>query len=73
MKTSLAIPVTKTTHSKLAETDFSNLVFGKVISGTQTIDRIRKIPTMVAPAPKFGRMADVPTTAVVIESATVLK
>jgi len=32
MKTSLAIPVTKTTHSKLAETDFSNLVFGKVIS-----------------------------------------
>jgi peptidyl-prolyl cis-trans isomerase A (cyclophilin A) len=48
-------------------------VFGKVISGTQTIDRIRKIPTMVAPAPKFGRMADVPTTAVVIESATVLK
>lgn len=48
-------------------------VFGKVISGTQTIDRIRKTPTMVAPAPKFGRMADVPTTPVVIESATVLK
>jgi peptidyl-prolyl cis-trans isomerase A (cyclophilin A) len=48
-------------------------VFGKVISGTQTIDRIRKIPTMVSPAPKFGRMADVPTTPVVIESATVLK
>jgi peptidyl-prolyl cis-trans isomerase A (cyclophilin A) len=48
-------------------------VFGKVISGTQTIDRIRKIPTMVSPAPKFGRMADVPTTTVVIESATVLK
>ena len=48
-------------------------VFGKVISGTQTIDRIRKIPTMVSPAPKFGRMADVPTNAVIIESATVLK
>ena len=48
-------------------------VFGKVISGTQTIDRIRKTPTMVAPAPKFGRMADVPSTPVVIESATVLK
>lgn len=48
-------------------------VFGKVISGTQTIDRIRKIPTMVSPAPKFGRMADVPTSTVIIESATVLK
>jgi peptidyl-prolyl cis-trans isomerase A (cyclophilin A) len=48
-------------------------VFGKVISGTQTIDRIRKMPTMVSPAPKFGRMADVPTSAVIIESATVLK
>ncbi|NVJ87306.1 MAG: branched-chain amino acid aminotransferase [Algoriphagus sp.] len=32
MKTSLAIPVTKTQSSKLAETDFSNLVFGKTIS-----------------------------------------
>ncbi len=32
MKTSLAIPVTKTTKSRLPETDFSNLVFGKVIS-----------------------------------------
>ncbi|WP_439474607.1 branched-chain amino acid aminotransferase [Algoriphagus formosus] len=32
MKTSLAIPVTKVQKSKLAETDFSNLVFGKTIS-----------------------------------------
>ena len=48
-------------------------VFGKVISGTQTIDAIRKIPTMVAPAPKMGRMADVPSKTVAIESATVLK
>lgn len=48
-------------------------VFGKVISGTQTIDRIRKIPTMVSPAPKLGRMSDVPTSTVIIESATVLK
>lgn len=32
MKTSLAIPVQKTTKSKLPETDFSNLVFGKTIS-----------------------------------------
>ncbi|MCS5489251.1 branched-chain amino acid aminotransferase [Algoriphagus limi] len=32
MKTSLAIPVTKTQSSKLAETDFSNLVFGRTIS-----------------------------------------
>jgi peptidyl-prolyl cis-trans isomerase A (cyclophilin A) len=48
-------------------------VFGKVISGTQTIDAIRKVPTMVAPAPRVGRMADVPTKTVIIESATVLK
>jgi peptidyl-prolyl cis-trans isomerase A (cyclophilin A) len=48
-------------------------VFGKVISGTQTIDAIRKVPTMVAPAPRMGRMADVPTKTVVIESATLLK
>jgi peptidyl-prolyl cis-trans isomerase A (cyclophilin A) len=48
-------------------------VFGKVISGTQTIDAIRKIPTMVAPAPKMGRMSDVPSKTVTIESATVQK
>jgi len=48
-------------------------VFGKVISGTQTIDAIRKVPTMVAPVPRMGRMADVPTKTVVIDSATILK
>jgi peptidyl-prolyl cis-trans isomerase A (cyclophilin A) len=48
-------------------------VFGKVISGTQTIDAIRKIPTMVASAPRMGRMADVPSKTVTIESATILK
>ena len=48
-------------------------VFGKVISGMQTIDAIRKIPTMVAPAPRMGRMADVPSKTVTIESATILK
>lgn len=48
-------------------------VFGKVISGSQTIDAIRKIPTMVAPAPRMGRMADVPSKTVTIESATILK
>lgn len=48
-------------------------VFGKVISGTQTIDAIRKIPTMIASAPKMGRMSDVPSKTVTIESATVLK
>ncbi|MBN3584628.1 branched-chain amino acid aminotransferase [Algoriphagus aestuarii] len=32
MKTSLAIPVVSTKKSKLPETDFSNLVFGKTIS-----------------------------------------
>ena len=48
-------------------------VFGKVISGTQTIDAIRKIPTMIASSPKMGRMADVPSKAVIIESATIIK
>lgn len=48
-------------------------VFGKVISGTQTIDAIRKIPTMIASAPKIGRMSDIPSKTVTIESATVLK
>ncbi|MFM1758958.1 MAG: hypothetical protein RLY75_228 [Pseudomonadota bacterium] len=48
-------------------------VFGTVISGTQTIDAIRKIPTMVASSPRMGRMSDVPSKTVTIESATVLK
>jgi len=48
-------------------------VFGKVISGTQTIDAIRKVQTAVAPAPQMGRMADVPTKPVIIETATILK
>jgi peptidyl-prolyl cis-trans isomerase A (cyclophilin A) len=48
-------------------------VFGKVISGTQTIDAIRKVPTMVANTPRMGRMADVPSKTVTIESATILK
>ena len=48
-------------------------VFGKVISGSQTIDAIRKIPTMVASAPKMGRMSDVPSKTVTIESAVILK
>ncbi len=48
-------------------------VFGRVISGTQTIDAIRKVPTMVAPSPRMGRMADVPTKNVTIESAAILK
>ena len=48
-------------------------VFGKVISGMQTIDAIRKVPTMVAATPRMGRMSDVPTKTVVIEFATILK
>ncbi len=47
-------------------------VFGKVISGTQTIDKIKQVPTGVASTPR-GRMADVPNTPVVIESVTILK
>lgn len=47
-------------------------VFGKVISGMQTIDKIKLVPTGIASTPR-GRMADVPNTPVVIESATILK
>jgi peptidyl-prolyl cis-trans isomerase A (cyclophilin A) len=47
-------------------------VFGKVISGMQTIDKIKQVPTGIASTPR-GRMADVPNTPVVIESATILK
>ena len=48
-------------------------VFGKVISGMQTIDAIRKVPTTTATAPRMGRMGDVPSKTVTIESATILK
>jgi peptidyl-prolyl cis-trans isomerase A (cyclophilin A) len=47
-------------------------VFGKVISGTQTIDKIKQVPTGIASTPR-GRMADVPNAPVVIESVTILK
>lgn len=47
-------------------------VFGKVISGMQTIDKIKLVSTGIASTPR-GRMADVPNTPVVIESATILK
>ena len=47
-------------------------VFGKVISGTQTIDKIKQVPTGIASTPR-GRMADVPNAPVVIESITILK
>lgn len=47
-------------------------VFGRVTSGTQTIDKIKQVPTAVASTPR-GRMADVPSTPVVIESVTILK
>ena len=43
-------------------------VFGKVVQGMETVDKIRAIPT--GPQGPFAR--DVPTTAVVIESAELL-
>ena len=60
-------------HTEKSDRGWGYTVFGKVISGTQTIDAIRKVPTMVAPAPRMGRMADVPSKTVTIESATLLK
>jgi peptidyl-prolyl cis-trans isomerase A (cyclophilin A) len=47
-------------------------VFGRVISGQATIDKIKQTPTGIASTPR-GRMADVPNTPIVIESATILK
>jgi len=43
-------------------------VFGKVVSGMDVVEKIRKSPTGSA-----GGMRDVPTTAIVIESAKMLK
>jgi peptidyl-prolyl cis-trans isomerase A (cyclophilin A) len=47
-------------------------VFGRVISGQATIDKIKQTPTGISSTPR-GRMADVPNTPIVIESATILK
>jgi peptidyl-prolyl cis-trans isomerase A (cyclophilin A) len=43
-------------------------VFGKVISGSATIDAIKLLPTT-----RVGPMSDVPVKTVTIESATILK
>jgi peptidyl-prolyl cis-trans isomerase A (cyclophilin A) len=43
-------------------------VFGKIVSGMEVVEKIRKTPTGSA-----GGMRDVPTTAIVIESAKMLK
>ena len=45
-------------------------VFGKVISGMDTVDKIRQVST--GPGGPGGRFGDVPATPVVIESVTVL-
>lgn len=43
-------------------------VFGKVIEGMDTVDRIKAVPTRA-----YGPMRNVPATPVVIESATIIK
>lgn len=43
-------------------------VFGKVIKGTEVVDKIRAVKTTSS-----GMYQDVPATAVIIESATILK
>lgn len=47
---------------------FGYAVFGKVVAGMDTIDKIKAVPTTVK-----GRYADTPVTPVVIESASVVK
>jgi cyclophilin family peptidyl-prolyl cis-trans isomerase len=47
---------------------FGYAVFGKVISGTEVVDSIKRVPTGSS-----GMYQDVPTTPVVIESATISK
>ncbi|WP_422648824.1 Peptidyl-prolyl cis-trans isomerase [Cupriavidus sp. H18C1] len=43
-------------------------VFGKVVEGMDTVDRIKKTPTTA-----YGPMRNVPATPIVIESATIVK
>ena len=45
-------------------------VFGKVVSGMDTVDKIRQVST--GPGGPGGRFSDVPVTPVIIESVTVL-
>jgi cyclophilin family peptidyl-prolyl cis-trans isomerase len=47
---------------------FGYAVFGKVIEGTEVVDSIKRVPTGSS-----GMYQDVPTTPVVIESATISK
>ena len=43
-------------------------VFGKVVEGMETIDKIKSVPTTA-----YGPMRNVPAAPIVIESATVVK
>ena len=57
-------------HRAPTPQDWGYAVFGKVVSGMDTVDKIRRVPTTTSgPGGRFG---NVPITPVVIEAVTVL-
>lgn len=58
-----------------AQDGFGYTVFGKVIKGTEVVDKIESTKTQSVPDPAFPArlMADVPATPIVIKSAKLLK
>ncbi|MCC6134396.1 MAG: peptidyl-prolyl cis-trans isomerase [Candidatus Contendobacter sp.] len=57
-------------HRSPTPSGWGYAVFGKVISGMDTVDKIRQVATSTGGP--GGRFSDVPTTPVIIESVTVL-
>lgn len=57
-------------HRSPTPQDWGYAVFGKVVGGMDTVDKIRRVPT--GAGGPGGRFGDVPVTPVVIESVTVL-
>lgn len=57
-----------------ARDGYGYTVFGKVIKGTETVDKISKVPTRTVPPPAAGMppMSDVPVEPVRIKSAKVV-
>ena len=57
-------------HRSPTPQDWGYTVFGKVVSGMDTVDKIRQVST--GPGGPGGQFSDVPVTPVIIESVTAL-
>ena len=57
-------------HRSPTSQDWGYTVFGKVVGGMDTVDKIRQVST--GPGGPGGRFSDVPVTPAIIESVTVL-